>query len=221
MDKKKISILIVSITVITVLFMILSSNFSNGLYTEDDKTLILNNKNNSKVKMDLNANNYKNINNGFTQDANNDKKMIKSDSINAQNDKDIDNKQDSEGLNYQDESKSDNSIDKSNGSKEYDSSSYNTEAVNKTGDKNNMSLFKVSKEKIASELSFSDKVKILSISKNLSPSDLNKLEDDINNDNEKKGISDAIQLLKTRLDNKDFNNIKDIASRFINLDSIN
>ena len=216
MNKKKISILIVIITLVTVFIMFFSWSFSKGIDNEDDKTLILNSENNSKLKKDLNPNNYKNIKNDDSQqNTNNSKNAIKDNNRNEQNN----NKQVSESLNYQNESKLNNSIDKSNINIE-NSSSYNVEDVNKTEDKRNTSLFKVSKEKIASELSFSDKIKILSISKNLSPSDLNKLQDDINNNDEKKGVSDAIQLLKTRLDNNDFNNIKDIASRYINLDSI-
>ncbi|OMH20972.1 hypothetical protein AC231_10160 [Clostridium pasteurianum] len=69
-------------------------------------------------------------------------------------------------------------------------------------------------------MSISDKVKIFSISKSLSHSDLNRLQNDINNNDEKRGISDAMYLLKAKLDNKDFNVVKDIASKFINLDSI-
>lgn len=87
--------------------------------------------------------------------------------------------------------------------------------------KNDVPVFKVSKNEIMDKISFADKAKILSISKSLSPEDFNKLQEDISDDDEKKGLLNAMELLKKRLNNEDFNKMKNIASKFINLDSLN
>lgn len=87
--------------------------------------------------------------------------------------------------------------------------------------KNDVPVFKVSKNEIMDKISFADKAKILSISKSLSPEDFNKLQEDISDDDEKKGLLNAMELLKKRLNNDDFNKMKNIASKFINLDSLN
>ncbi|MFT8314536.1 MAG: hypothetical protein ABF633_09890 [Clostridium sp.] len=220
MNKKKLSIVVTMATVVTVIIMLLTFSFSKGMDSDDNKTLILNN---TKVKKEPNIDTSNNIkNNSLEGSVNSDKNSIKSADVKVSNNESS-NRQVSSDLNYQNESKA-GDVDKeniSNISGENNLSSYSSEKGNEPENRSDVSVFKVSKEKIASELTFSDKVKILSISKNLSSSDLSELNDDINNGNEKKGISDAIQLLKRKLNSKDFNNAKNIAARFINLNSIN
>ncbi|WP_026882118.1 hypothetical protein [Clostridium akagii] len=88
-------------------------------------------------------------------------------------------------------------------------------------EKNNKPIFKISKDKIMDKLSFTDKAKILSISRSLSPTDFSKLQNDVNSDDEKKGIVSAMTLLRRRLDDEDYGKLKNIASKFINLDALN
>lgn len=217
MNKKKLSIVLTMATVVTVIIMLLIITFNKEMDSEDNKTLILNN---SKVKKNSNIDTSNNIKNDSPQRSlNNDKNSIKSGDVKVHNNENT-NKQVSKDSDYQNESKA-GDVDKENVSEENNLSSYSSEKGNDSEYRSDVSVFKVSKEKIASELTFSDKVKILSISKNLSSSDLSELNYDINNGNEKKGISDAMQLLKRKLNSKDFNNAKNIAARFINLDSIN
>ncbi|AGK99082.1 hypothetical protein [Clostridium pasteurianum] len=217
MNKKKLSIVVIMLAMVTVIIMLLTFSFSKGIDTEDNKTLILNN---SKVENNPNIDTSNNIKKDSSQErVNSNKNSIKSSNVEVPKDEDS-NKQVYQDSNYQNESKA-GDIEKENVSRENDLSSYSSEEKNQLDDRSDISVFKVSKEKIASELTFSDKIKILSISKNLSSSDVSELKNDINNGNEKKGISDAMQLLKRKLNNKDFNNVENIASRFINLDSIN
>lgn len=204
MIKKNLNILIISITMITVLIMILIFHFSKGIIeSKDEKTLILNDKSNNKNQDYLNNDIIKN-DVGEEGIKNNENLGA----LNDSNNRTIDN-EDSKNL----ESKN----------KTEDNNSYmdNKKNIREIQNKDYISVFKISKEKIPDNLTVSDKIKIFSISKNLSPNDLNKLQNDINNNNEKKGVSDAMYLLKTKLDSKDFNIIKDIASKFIDLDSVN
>jgi len=198
--KKNLNIVIISITILTVLSIILIFHFSTGIIdNEDDKTLILNNKSRNNLS-------EKSIRDNISDgDVRNNENLNKYDGSN----KNI--------TIYNEDSK--DLYDK-NKTKENNSYSYNKENSGQIQNKKDISVFKVSKEKIIDNLSISDKVKIFSISKSLSHSDLNRLQNDINNNDEKRGISDAMYLLKAKLDNKDFNVVKDIASKFINLDSI-
>ncbi|AJA49609.1 hypothetical protein CPAST_c35530 [Clostridium pasteurianum DSM 525 = ATCC 6013] len=200
MIKKNLNIVIISITILTVLSIILIFHFSTGIIdNEDDKTLILNNKSRNNLS-------EKSIRDNISDgDVRNNENLNKYDGSN----KNI--------TIYNEDSK--DLYDK-NKTKENNSYSYNKENSGQIQNKKDISVFKVSKEKIIDNLSISDKVKIFSISKSLSHSDLNRLQNDINNNDEKRGISDAMYLLKAKLDNKDFNVVKDIASKFINLDSI-
>ncbi|MDF2503783.1 MULTISPECIES: hypothetical protein [Clostridium] len=218
MNKKKMSIIIVSFTLITVFIMIFTSYFRKKIDVDEDKTLILNNKINNSTSKKLDVNNNKSSDNVIKDNSHKDKNN------NESTDQSSDKNNDDQFLknannNIEDKkSNSENSTEQTDESNKYNSYSNYREDIDQN---KNETLFKVSKEKIPSELTFSDKMKILSISKSLSPSDLNKLQVDINNNNEKKGVSDAIHLLKTRLDSKDFNNVEDIASKFINLDAVN
>lgn len=218
MNRNKMSIIIVSLTIITVFIMALTSHFRKSVDTDDYKTLILNNEIHSVPTKGLDLGNNKNTNNVINNNLNSNIHNKEDENIKGPINKNS--KQFSIDLSNNMEGKENSPIEKINDSDTYESYSDNKKNINQDN-YNSEAVFKVSKEKIPSELSISDKIKILSISKNLSPGDLNKIQDDINSNDEKEGISDAIHILKTRLDSKDFNNIKDIASKFINFDSIN
>ncbi len=204
MNKKVMSISVVVMTIITVYIMVCNSKYSdNGQLNysslKNDKTI--NENSNKKEDKNIVPNGTMNsgdiVKNNTTSSENNVKKNVEN-NVNSIAQKQsgnsaIDNKE-----NTIDDTKN-NSVDI----------------------ENNKPIFKISKDKIIDTLSFTDKAKILLISKSLSPTDFSKLQDDVNSDDEKKGIVSAMNLLKRRLDDKDYSKLKSIASKFINLDALN
>lgn len=81
-------------------------------------------------------------------------------------------------------------------------------------------VFKVSKEEIKEKLSLSDKQKLLLVARKLSPSDYEKINQYISNEGDEQGIIDAIKLLRDRLSDKDYEKIKEVAGKFLNMDVV-
>lgn len=88
------------------------------------------------------------------------------------------------------------------------------------GDKNDTQVFKVAKEEIKDKLTLSDKQKILSVARKLSPSDYEKINKYINNEDGDQGVIDAVRLLRDRLSDKDYEKIKEVAGKFLNLEVV-
>lgn len=207
MNKKTLSIVIIAMTIITICIMILMYNVQRNFINTEDKTLILNSKEGNSYSDNSTKAPLKESIEGIESDRNN--------SLNRTDDKgNSENYNNNLSKSVKEQDKKDDSYINENKTIDNGKKSYKIE------NKDNVQVFKVSKENMLSQLSVSDKLKIFSISKNLSSGDLNRLQDDMNNKDERKGVSDAMQLLKLRLDNKDFNSARDIASKFINLERI-
>lgn len=87
-------------------------------------------------------------------------------------------------------------------------------------DKNDTQVFKVSREEIKDKLTLSDKQKILSVARKLSPSDYEKINQYINNEDGDQGVIDAVKLLRDRLSDKDYEKIKEVAGKFLNMEVV-
>lgn len=199
MNKKLMSIIAITITILTAGAMIYNSNIYNN-----------------------NQQNYSAIKNGedTVHDYNNKKEnktVTKEKNINNSSMSVKDTADENEQVSPQQQNNVDENVISGN-TKE---NSNIVENATSNDQKNDVPVFKVSKNQIMDKISFTDKAKILSISKSLSPEDFNKLQEDISDDDEKKGLLNAMELLKKRLNNDDFNKMKNIASKFINLDSLN
>ena len=76
-------------------------------------------------------------------------------------------------------------------------------------------VFKVSKDNIPKQLTFIEKTKLLSILRKLSSIDYAKINESLSKSNELEAAKEALNLLKLRLNSRDYKEIKDILSRFI------
>lgn len=199
MNKKFMSMIAITITMLTTGVMIYNSNIYNN-----------------------NQQNYSAIKNGedTVHDYNNKKQnktVTKEKNIDNSNVSVKDTADEKEQVSPQQQNNVDDNVISGNAKE----NSNIVENATSNDEKNDVPVFKVSKDQIMDKISFTDKAKILSISKSLSPEDFNKLQEDISDDDEKKGLLNAMELLKKRLNNDDFNKMKNIASKFINLDSLN
>lgn len=205
MNKKVMSVSAVAITVITVYVMIYSSKYCNN----SEQLSYSNFKNDKPINNNSSNRQDKNIDPNGTTDSEN---IVK-------------NNADNKVKNNTDDSDKKNNIN----STEQDGNSTVKNQENGTDDienngvhsENTMPIFKISKSQILDKLSFTDKAKLVLISKSLSPTDFSKLQDDVNSEDQKKGIASAMNLLKRRLDDQDYNKLKSIASKFINLEALN
>jgi hypothetical protein len=211
MNKKIMSIAAIITTVVTVATMIYNSNS----YTtrEEDYSGIKDSKNIVDTHVNKNQNDI--VEKNKSSDA---KNGVEKNLDDVKNQNSIEENNTNESLTDQNSQQDNNTVEDNNNTVEESDSSEND---NKENEKSNVPVFKVSKNEIMDKLSFIDKAKILAISKSLSPGDFNKLQEDINDNDEKKGMTNAVQLLKTRLSEDDFDNMKNIASKFINLDALN
>ena len=83
-----------------------------------------------------------------------------------------------------------------------------------------VSVFKISKDNIKSKLSLADKEKILNAATKLSPVDYAKIKKYIESEDSEEGIKMAMKLLKERLAEKDYNKVREVASKFLNMELI-
>lgn len=98
----------------------------------------------------------------------------------------------------------------------------NSEIVNdKNGEysHNSAPVFKVSKSKIKDSLTLSDKEKLLSIATKLSAVDCEKVNKYLETGSDK-DIKSTIKLLKSRLSDKDYEKVRVVAEKFINMDAV-
>ena len=82
------------------------------------------------------------------------------------------------------------------------------------------SVFKVNREDIFSELSFFDKEKLLLISTKLKVSDYKKINVLLQGDVDGTGVLTSLKILKDKLSKNDYSKIKQIFSKFINMDLV-
>ena len=85
--------------------------------------------------------------------------------------------------------------------------------------KKDAAVFKVSKGDIKGMLSLSDKQKIFAIALKLSASDYNRIKGYLE-DGDDESIVKALKLLKDRLSEKDYEKLKTVADKFVNMDVV-
>lgn len=85
---------------------------------------------------------------------------------------------------------------------------------------NKIDVFKVNKYSIPSKIKISDKGKLLSIAKSLSFSDYRLLLEHIKRNDELDAAVDIFRILKDRLNEDEYNFIKDIMNPYINIELI-
>lgn len=83
------------------------------------------------------------------------------------------------------------------------------------------SLYKIDKGKVLEQLSVEDKKDLEKILKKLSTFDMGKIKEYYEDSNEEEGIIDTFKLLKKRLTTEDYKRIEEIASSFLDIESIN
>ena len=88
-----------------------------------------------------------------------------------------------------------------------------------TLDKKDTAVFKVSKGDIQDMLSLSDKQKIFAIAIKLSASDYSRIKGYLE-DGDDESIVKALRLLKDRLSEKDYEKLKTVADKFVNMDVV-
>lgn len=110
----------------------------------------------------------------------------------------------------------------------------NSSSENKTEESNNKnsknyndiktqeiaSAFKVNVYDIEESLTLSDKVKLLSAAIKLAPVDYARVEEYLKSSDGEEGVIEALKLLKARLDDKDYQKIRDVADKFLNMDIV-
>ena len=80
-------------------------------------------------------------------------------------------------------------------------------------------MFKVSRAKINDSLTLSDKAKLLSIASKLSAVDYEKVRKYLESGADE-DVKNAIKLLKERLSEKDYDRVKEVAKKVINMDVV-
>lgn len=98
-------------------------------------------------------------------------------------------------------------------------SSQNSGNANGGQPKESIPVFKVSKSKIKDSLTLADKEKLLSIAAKLSAIDYEKINKYLETGSDE-DIRNTIKLLKSRLSDKDYEKVKEVVEKFINMDAV-
>lgn len=94
-----------------------------------------------------------------------------------------------------------------------------SEDASSSQSKESIPVFKVSKSKIKDSLTLADKEKLLSVAAKLSAIDYEKINKYLENGSDE-DIRNTIKLLKSRLSDKDYEKVKVVAEKFINMDAV-
>lgn len=163
-----------------------------------DKNLVLDeNKNNKKE----------------TTDGVNNKENIKEDNIEDKKN----NSDSSQSLNLEDKSSNNilNEEEKNTGMQENNTKDNNKESNDAV--QSNASVFTVKKEEIIDKLSFKDKTKLLSLANKMSAVDVERIRESLEKSDEKEGAAEVFKVIKRRLTDEDYKQIKEILSPYINI----
>lgn len=163
-----------------------------------DKNIVLDEKKNDKKE---------------TTDKVNNKENIKEDNI-----EDKENNSDSsKSLNSEDKSSNNilNEEEKNTGMQENDTKDNNKESNDSV--QSNASVFTVKKEEIIDKLSFKDKTKLLSVANKMSAVDVERIRESLEKNNEKEGAAEVFKVIRRRLTDEDYKQIKEILSPYINI----
>lgn len=148
-----------------------------------------------------------------TTDKVNSKENIKEDNI-----EDKENNSDSsQSLNSEDKSSNNilNEKEKNTGMQENDTKDNNKESNDAV--QSNASVFTVKKEEIIDKLSFKDKTKLLSVANKMSAVDVERIRESLEKNDEKEGAAEVFKVIKRRLTDEDYKQIKEILSPYINI----
>lgn len=96
----------------------------------------------------------------------------------------------------------------------------NKEEISKETVSYTQSIYKVDKNDILKQLQTEDKKNFESILGKLSAFDLGKIKEYVQDSDEQKGIKNIFVLLKKRLTNEDYEKIKEISSKFLDMDAV-
>lgn len=207
MNNRNLSISVIFSTIISVCIMLLVSN-GRGCTAENtnlkNKSKICGKKNNNVNLEDINHKKNKHITQKYDKDTNN-KNLTDDDNFNKNEGK----VEKIEGI----------STDEVYEKEEYDESFY-IENEDIEEDKIEVPVFKVSTDVIRKELTFKDKQKLLVMASKLSPFDYGRIKKDLYCPDAEEGVKDALLLVRERLSDKDYEKVKDILDRFINVDAI-
>ncbi|MCY6958796.1 hypothetical protein [Clostridium brassicae] len=81
-------------------------------------------------------------------------------------------------------------------------------------------FFKVPTKDIRDNLTLRDKQKLILLARKLSPFDYSRIRMDLHCEDEEQGVRDAIILARQRLSHEDYQNIRNILEKFINIELI-
>lgn len=147
----------------------------------------------------------------------NNKENAKDDHINNKDNKEEkeNNSDSSQSLNSEDENSNKilNKEDKNTELEKKDTNNIN----NKEAIQSNASLFTVKKEEILDKLSFKDKTKLLSVANKMSAVDVERIRESLEKNNEKEGAVEVFKVIRRRLTDEDYKQIKEILSPYINI----
>lgn len=105
--------------------------------------------------------------------------------------------------------------------KEKNLQEYNNSTENNTSNSSaqDVPVFKVSRSKIKDSLTLSDKSKLLGVASKLSAVDYDKVNKYLQSGSDE-DVKNTIKLLKERLSDKDYDKVKEVAKKFINMDVV-
>ena len=148
-----------------------------------------------------------------TTDEVNKKENIKEDNIEDKKN----NSDSSQSLNLEDKSSNNilNEEEKNTGMQENDTNDNNKEGNDAV--QSNASVFTVKKEEIIDKLSFKDKTKLLSVANKMSAVDVERIRESLEKSDEKEGAAEVFKVIKRRLTDEDYKQIKEILSPYINI----
>lgn len=163
-----------------------------------------------------------NVDKNLVLDENENDKKETADKVSKKENVKEDNKEDKENnsnslqsLNSEDESSNKilNEEDKNTELEKKDTNNIN----NKEAIQSNASLFTVKKEEILDKLSFKDKTKLLSVANKMSAVDVERIRESLEKNNEKEGAAEVFKVIKRRLTDEDYKQVKEILSPYINI----
>lgn len=167
-----------------------------------------------------------NVDKNLVLDENENDKKETADEVSKKENVKEDNKEDNKGdkennsnssqsLNSEDESSNKilNEEDKNTELEKKDTNNIN----NKEAIQSNASLFTVKKEEILDKLSFKDKTKLLSVANKMSAVDVERIRESLEKNNEKEGAAEVFKVIKRRLTDEDYKQVKEILSPYINI----
>lgn len=245
MNKKIQSFIVILFTIFCVSIMLFSDQINNRVNLIRDKILVIDKNNkihNKDIKLEKQKDNVQD-NNG-TQKTDNISKKTKAINDNTSSATVITEKykkfkmdrmneeleQDKESFFAESDlkdniNKQDNSEDGKKNSVKQSKKEGLTEDSNKTVNgndnpsKRDIPVFKVSRAEINDSLTLSDKAKLLSIASKLSAVDYEKVRKYLESGTDE-DVKKAIKLLKERLSEKDYDRVKEVAKKVINMDVV-